>query len=102
PPEMARAPSGGLADRRVAEAEQMPELVHHDRLEIHPIGLPIGSDRERESTVEKDVRFRNLTGRGVDQEARGAQHAIEVRAIDETEHRLAVDPFSRRGGHRLE
>ena len=43
----AAAAALGLADRGVAEPEQVPELVQHDRLEIDAIGLAIRRHRKQ-------------------------------------------------------
>ena len=84
----------GLADHRVAEPVQVPDLVQRDRLEILPARLARGSDRPREGRVEEDVRLDDLPRNRVDSEGRRSEHAIEVGPVLETEH---VDAVAGRG-----
>ena len=46
-----------LANRRVAEAEEVPDLVRRDRLQIESAGLPGRCRGPREMRVEEDVRL---------------------------------------------
>ena len=80
-----RRPPGthlGFAERRVPEPEQVADLVHarSTRRRSGPTPRP-RRRRPRESRVEEDVRLDDLAGRRVDEEVRGAEHAIEVGTV---------------------
>ena len=72
------------------ESEQVPDLVHGDRFEVVTAGLALSRDRPWEPGVEEDVRFDDLGGGHVDDEASGAEYPIELGTIDEPEHGGAV------------
>ena len=79
-----------LAERRVAEAAHVADLVQRDALEVEPVRLAVGRDRPRERGVEEDVGFDERAGRRVDDEARRREHAIEIGPAREPERRHAV------------
>ena len=85
----------------MSQAEQMPELVQRHRFQIDPARLAAGRHRKHEAGVEEDVGLVDRAGGGVDHEAGGGEHAIEVRPIEKADRVAAVGAFRRRRRHAL-
>ena len=70
----------------MTKSDEMSDLVHRHGLQIE---APLFARRRRgprEDGVEEDIRFDNLGRQDVDHEGRGAEHAIEVGLLVESEH----------------
>ena len=72
----------GFAERRVAQAEQVTEFVQGHGFEVDAAGFALRRHRPREARVEEHVGLDDRAVGGVDQEAGGAEHAIEIRPIE--------------------
>src|SRR5262249_56545698 len=74
----------------VPEAEEMPDLVKRDRLDVLPARLAAGRRRPREHRIEEDVRLDHFAGQAVERERRRAEHAVEIGTVLEPDDGHAV------------
>jgi hypothetical protein len=79
-----------FAERRMAEAEQMADLVNRDRFEIEGRRIPRRRRRPGHRGVEKDVRLEDLARNRIDQKAGRAEDAVHPGMILEAEYRRPV------------
>jgi hypothetical protein len=84
------------------KAQQMPELVERDRLEIDAPGRPVRRHRPHKTRIEEHVSLDDGACRGIEEEAGDAQYLVEIRTIQEADRRAAIHHFRQRYGHALE
>src|SRR4051812_19191706 len=63
----------------------MPALVERDRLQVEAAGLAVLGGGPWKAAVEEDVRFEDLAGACVHEEACGREHAVEIGPREKSE-----------------
>ncbi len=80
----------GLAERRMRQAEQVPDLVERDRLDVIAIGAAGLGGRPGKDGVEVDVRLEDPAVGLVDGERRGGERAILSWLTEVADHVRAI------------
>jgi hypothetical protein len=80
----------GLTQGGMSQAKEVANLVKDNGLDIEPLCVAGLRDGPIERRVQKDVRFNDFTGLGIERECRRAQRPIEIGTGSKTDDRHPV------------